>query len=552
LICFIIALVYIKTDAITLTVNIFLTVSIMLIGMFACYSIESDARHNFLLSHLLRKEHDNIKALNIGLEEKVLERTAALKDAYEKLVAEMEERVSAEARLLESEKRFTAISETAQDWIFSKNKDMRYTFVNPSMCRDIGLPASEILGKTSSNTFDQQTAAKLSEMDKAVLGGEVINTDLTIHLGGQQKIVNIVKVPMTDESGRFIGLSGIVRDITQRKAMEESIMRAEKLDTIGVLAGGVAHDFNNLLMGMYGHVSLMLFNMDTKDKYYERLKNIESCIIDATGLTRQLLGFARGGKYEIQPTNLFIYAWQAMPQGGDLTISSQNKAVDEALAKDHGVAAGRYIEISVSDTGIGMSKATMKRIFDPFFTTKQQPRGTGLGLSSAEGIVKNHGGFITVSSKEGVGSSFSVYFPASKNAAIVEPASSSGLGYGTETVLLVDDEALPLKAARDMLAALGYNVLEADSGKKALEIFKEKRQSIDLVVLDMIMPDISGGRLFELIKGQDPSVKVLLASGYSMEGQVAATIQKGCNGFIQKPFGLEKLSKEIRRVLDEQ
>jgi len=596
LICFIIALVYIKTDAITLTVNIFLTVSIMLIGMFACYSIESDARHNFLLSHLLRKEHDNIKALNIGLEEKVLERTAALKDAYEKLVAEMEERVSAEARLLESEKRFTAISETAQDWIFSKNKDMRYTFVNPSMCRDIGLPASEILGKTSSNTFDQQTAAKLSEMDKAVLGGEVINTDLTIHLGGQQKIVNIVKVPMTDESGRFIGLSGIVRDITQRKAMEESIMRAEKLDTIGVLAGGVAHDFNNLLMGMYGHVSLMLFNMDTKDKYYERLKNIESCIIDATGLTRQLLGFARGGKYEIQPTdlnlvikktasmfwrtkkeiriileledvrmsevdrgqveqvlmNLFINAWQAMPQGGDLTISSQNKAVDEALAKDHGVAAGRYIEISVSDTGIGMSKATMKRIFDPFFTTKQQPRGTGLGLSSAEGIVKNHGGFITVSSKEGVGSSFSVYFPASKNAAIVEPASSSGLGYGTETVLLVDDEALPLKAARDMLAALGYNVLEADSGKKALEIFKEKRQSIDLVVLDMIMPDISGGRLFELIKGQDPSVKVLLASGYSMEGQVAATIQKGCNGFIQKPFGLEKLSKEIRRVLDEQ
>ncbi|MDI6796449.1 MAG: response regulator [Desulfatibacillaceae bacterium] len=594
--CFIAALMYMQTDAITLAVNLLIAISLMLIGSFACYTTEADARHNFLLSYLLQKEHENIKALNTSLEEKVLERTAALKDAYEKLKSEMEERLHAEARLFESEKRFAAISETAQDWIFSKNSQMVYTFVNPSMCWDLGLRASEILGKTALDIYDRQTVEKLSEMDKAVLAGEVINTDLTIRLKGEERIVNIVKVPMSDEAGRFIGLSGIVRDITRRKAMEESIMRAEKLDTIGILAGGVAHDFNNLLMGMYGHVSLMLFGMDKQSKYYERLKNIENCILDATGLTRQLLGFARGGKYEIQTTdlnfvikktagmfwrtkkeiriilelgdiwpaevdrgqieqvlmNLFINAWQAMPQGGDLTISSQNTVVDESLAKSHGIAAGRFIEIAVSDTGIGMNRETLKRIFDPFFTTKQHPRGTGLGLSSAEGIVKNHGGFVTVSSRQGEGSAFFIHLPASKNVVAVEPAIVTGLGYGKETLLFVDDEVLALKAGQDMLEALGYTVLVAESGTKALEIFKGNSQSIDLVVLDMIMPDMSGGKLFDILKEMAPEVKVLLASGYSMESQVADIMQKGCNGFIQKPFGMEKLSREIRKVLDGQ
>ncbi len=594
--CFVAALVHMQTDAITLAVNLLIAISLMLIGSFACYTTEADARHNFLLSHLLQKEHENIKALNTSLEEKVLERTAALKDAYEKLKAEMEERLHAEARLFESEKRFAAISETAQDWIFSKNNQMVYTFVNPSMCWDLGLRASEILGKTALEIYDRQTAARLAEMDKTVLAGEVINTDLTIRLRGEERIVNIVKVPMTDEAGRFIGLSGIVRDITRRKAMEESIMRAEKLDTIGVLAGGVAHDFNNLLMGMYGHVSLMLFGMEKQNKYYERLKNIENCILDATGLTRQLLGFARGGKYEIQTTdlnlvikktadmfwrtkkeiriilelrdiwpsevdrgqveqvlmNLFINAGQAMPQGGDLIISSQNTVVDEVLAKSHGIAAGKFVEIAVSDTGIGMSQETMKRIFDPFFTTKQHPRGTGLGLSSAEGIVKNHGGFITVSSRRGEGSAFFIYLPASKNVVAVEPAPATGLGYGRETVLFVDDEVLALKAGQDMLEALGYNVLAADSGEEALEIFKENRQSIDMVVLDMIMPDMSGGKLFDILKEMEPEIKVLLASGYSMESQVTDIMQKGCNGFIQKPFSMEKFSREIRKVLDGQ
>ncbi len=387
-----------------------------------------------------------------------------------------------------------------------------------------------------------------------------------------------------------------LRDVTDKKMMEGELLHAQKMEAVGTLAGGMAHDFNNLLTGILGYASLMLLNKDASDPHYERLKSIEALVQSGSNLTKQLLGFARGGTHEKKPTdlneivrsssemfgrtrreisihrkyqkdvytvdvdrgqieqvllNLYVNAWQAMPDGGDLYVETQNLTLDALYTKRHLVSPGNYVKISVTDTGTGMDQATQSRIFEPFFTTKEMGHGTGLGLATAYGIVKNHGGIINVYSVLGKGTTFNIYFPASQKQIVSEEMASSEIVRSTGTIFLVDDEEMILTVGKDMLNALGYEVCTASGGEQALTLYAERRDRIDLVILDMIMPSVSGGDTYDRLKAMNPNVKVILSSGYSLNAQAAKIIARGCNGFIQKPFNINDLSQKIRQVLDQ-
>ena len=394
--------------------------------------------------------------------------------------------------------------------------------------------------------------------------------------------------------GRLVRLQ-IAIDTTDSKKMEEGLRRAQKMEAVGTLAGGIAHDFNNLLMGIQGRASLIGVDLDPSHPHAEHVHAIENYIRSAMGLTKQLLGFVRGGKYEVKPVdinalvessakmfgrtrkevqirlktapdalvseadrqqldqvllNLYVNAWQAMPGGGDLFLETRAVRLDEAACQPHQVRPGRYVHISVTDTGIGMDEAIRQRIFDPFFTTKQKGRGTGLGLASAYGIVRNHGGMITVYSEAGRGTTVNIYLPLSEQAAEPEVRPESDLLMGSETILLVDDEEMIVEVGQAMLERLGYGVVVARGGAAAIATVSEMGGAIDLVILDLIMPGIDGGKTFDRIRALAPAMPVILSSGYSINGQATNIMQRGCNAFIQKPFNIAELSQKIRQTLD--
>ena len=366
------------------------------------------------------------------------------------------------------------------------------------------------------------------------------------------------------------------------------------MESIGTLAGGIAHDFNNILMGIQGNASLMLLKIDTIHPNFEKVKNIERYIQNGTELTKQLLGFARRGKYLVKATdlneiieksstlfgrtkkeiqihrrlakdlwtaevdqgqidqvllNLYVNAAQAMPEGGDLYLETENVVLDHTYVKPYKVEPGKYTKISVADTGIGIDKENQKRIFEPFFTTKEMGRGTGLGLASVYGIIKNHGGYINVYSEKDQGTRFTIYLPASEKEVIEEQEPMAALTKGTGTILLIDDEEMIIDIGEELLVELGYKVLVARSGLEALEVYAEKHETIDLVIMDMIMPGMGGGEAFDRLKKINPKVKVLLSSGYSINGQATRILERGCDGFIQKPFHMKQLSEKIHNII---
>ena len=394
----------------------------------------------------------------------------------------------------------------------------------------------------------------------------------------------------------------VARDISQRieaeeekKRLEAQLTHAQKMEAIGTLAGGVAHDFNNLLMGIQGYLSLMRLDTSPDHPHDKYLQGIEENVGSAANLTEQLLGFARKGKFIPRPTNLndivekstrmfmrtrkeitvvkrteekiwnididrgqieqvlinlYLNAWHAMPDGGDLFVQTENVVLSNEYCQPYELPGGPYVKIAVTDTGIGMNKKTMNRIFEPFFTTKEVGKGTGLGLAAAYGIIKNHNGIIRVYSEKGHGTTFNIYLPAVSEAEEVSAEEiKTDMLRGTETILLVDDEERPIMVEELMLKELGYGVVTARSGREAIEQYRNHKNIFDLVTLDMIMPEMSGKETYERLKEVDPDVKVLLVSGYSMNQQVKELLDMGCNGFIQKPFDILQFSQKIREVL---
>jgi len=241
-----------------------------------------------------------------------------------------------------------------------------------------------------------------------------------------------------------------------------------------------------------------------------------------------------------------------MHDGGELYLQTENVTLDEVYVKPFEIEPGRYVKISVTDTGVGMDEDTQQRIFDPFFTTKEMGRGTGLGLASAYGIIKNHGGFINVYSEKGEGTTFNIYLPASEKEIIEEKKLSKDVLRGSETVLLVDDENMIIDVGEQLLEKMGYMVLIARNGKEAIDTYEKNKDEIDIVILDMIMPDMSGGDTFDRMKEIKSGMKVLLSSGYSVNEQATEILERGCDGFIQKPFNMKQLSRKLREILDKE
>ncbi len=520
---------------------------------------------------------------------------------------DISERKKTEAALLESEAKFRLISEQSLLAI-GIIQDGYITYANEMYSRITGYTLDEIYGWEpfgyARTIHKEDLSFVLMQSRKKQAGQEDVVTNYQFR--GFTKEKRIVWWEIYSKSvtyhGRpadlftLIDITERIRSESDRKALEKQLQNAQKMEAIGTLAGGIAHDFNNQLMGMQGRTSLMLMNKDASHPDFEHLTAIDTHIASASELTRQLLGFARGGKYEIKPTdlnrliveenrtfgrtrkdinihgtyeenlrpvevdrgqiqqtllNLYVNAWHAMPGGGDLHVKTQNVTLDSDHTKAYDAVPGNYVQISVTDTGIGMDKATQERVFDPFFTTKEVGRGTGLGLASAYGIVRNHGGFIHVYSKKGHGTTFTVYLPASEKEVREEKERNVNILKGSERVLFVDDEETALEIAREFLEQLGYEAITAGSGKEAIRIYEENSERIDLVVLDMIMPDMGGGDTFDALKKVNPEVKVLLSSGYSIDGQATEILNRGCRGFIQKPFRIKEFSQKLREILDE-
>ena len=522
------------------------------------------------------------------------------------IIEDITEHKADKEALKQTGKRYRNILESIEEGYFEVDLKGNFTFFNDQVCEIIGYPRQELMGMNNRQYTSPATAKKMyqtfNQMFKSGKSAKITKYEV-IRKDGTRKTLEVSAALMRNLDAAPIGFRGVLRDVTDRiqaekdkKRLESQVQHAQKMEAIGTLAGGIAHDFNNLLMGFQGNISLMLMDLVEDHPHCEFLHNMERYVKRGSELTRQILGFARGGKYQVKTTllndlinktadmfrrtkkeisihkkfqedlwsvevdqgqieqvllNLFVNAWQAMPGGGSLLIETENVTLDEKdYDRPYAISPGRYVRISVSDTGIGMDKATQERIFEPFFTTKDVSRGTGLGLASTYGIIKNHNGIINVYSEKGHGTTFKIYLPASKKQVIEEKSKPEVAQGGTEMILLVDDEEMVADIGKDMLEKLGYTILVAFSGAEAIKIFNANRDEVKLVILDMIMPDMSGGETFNRLKAIKPDAKILLSSGYSLNGRASKIMKRGCNGFIQKPFNLKQISRKIREILD--
>jgi two-component system cell cycle sensor histidine kinase/response regulator CckA len=514
-------------------------------------------------------------------------------------------RKAADDALRESQEKYRTILESIEEGCFETDIDGNLTFFSNPFLKTLGYSRDELRGRNTSRYTSPDTAEKMNRITERLnetgKPENVADYDV-IRKDGSNVSLELSVSLLKDQDGLPMGYRGILRDVSERKKTEEEkheletqLQQAQKMESIGTLAGGIAHDFNNILMGIQGNASLMLLKIDSEHPNHEKIKNIEKYVQNGTALTKQLLGFARRGKYLLKATdlneiidkssslfartkkeirihtdlyedlwtaevdrgqidqvllNLYVNAWQAMSNGGDLYLQTENVILDRSYIKPYTVEPGRYAKISVSDTGVGIDKETQERIFEPFFTTKEMGRGTGLGLASVYGIIKSHGGYINVYSEKERGTVFTIYLPASaKEVLIDEEGSPAMLVKGTGTILLIDDEKMILNVGLELLEELGYTVLSAMSGQEAIDVFQKDQENIDLVIMDMIMPGMGGGETFDRLKEINPAVKVLLSSGYSINGQATKIIRRGCDGFIQKPFNMNQLAEKIQKIL---
>ena len=513
----------------------------------------------------------------------------------------------ADKALQESEEKYRTIVEGLEEGYFEIDLDCNLTFFNDPLCKILGYSRKDLSGKNSRTFTSPATIRKMDQIYARVQKtGEPIWVTEYDASGktGDSIALELTASLRRNSSGAPIGFRGFLRDVSERKEaeaekrkLEIQVLQGQKMESIGTLAGGIAHDFNNILMGIQGNASLMALKTDPAHPNYLKIKNIETYVESGTELTRQLLGFARRGKYHAIATdvnhvidksatmfgrtkkeirlqmdlkpgiwtvevdrgqieqallNLYVNAWQAMPQGGDLHLKTENVILDADFVnnKPYKVEAGDYIKISVTDTGIGIDKETQERIFEPFFTTKEMGRGTGLGLASVYGVIKSHGGYINVYSETDQGTTFTIYLPASRKKIQKEIAKTvPTIAMGTGTILLIDDEEMIIKVGEELLQELGYDVLAARSGQEAIELYEKNAHKIDLVIMDMIMPGMGGGETFDRLKRINRDIKVLLSSGYSINGQASKILERGCDGFIQKPFNLSQLSDKIRGII---
>jgi PAS domain S-box-containing protein len=525
-------------------------------------------------------------------------------------IQDITEHKQSEEALRQSEERYRTILENIEDGYYEVDLPGNFTFFNDSLCRMLGYSRDELIGMGNDRYTDQENRKKLFQAFNRVYrtGEPVKGFDWEVIRKDGRKLYGEVSVSLIRSStGEPVGFRGIARDITERKraekemaALQEQLTQSQKMEAVGRLAGGIAHDFNNLLTVIKGYTQLSLLDLKENNPLWENIQEIQKATERAANLTRQLLAFSRRqildpkvldlnsllrdtekmlrrmigedielvtrlseglGKVKIDPgqieqvvLNLAVNARDAMPSGGKLTIETANAQSDEGYALTHlGLTPGHYVRLSVSDTGVGMSREVQEKAFDPFFTTKEKGKGTGLGLSTVHGIVTQSGGKIWVYSDPGHGTTFKIYFPTIEGELDTldgrnEPDSSPR---GSETVLLVEDESSVRDLANRLLKQQGYRVLEAANGEEALRLAQETvGERIHLLLTDVVLPQMSGKELADQLKTFRPDLKVLYTSGYTDFAVVHHGVLNSGTHFLQKPFSLKTLSQKVREALD--
>ena len=498
--------------------------------------------------------------------------------------------------------RLRAVIDAMPVMINAKDAESRYLFMNRFQATLYGVSEQDAVGKTSAEMLGGEYGAYTAALDRQVIdtGQPLPHFEETYpDAHGVVHTWLTTKVPLRDAGGRVAGVATIALDVTEHKRLEEQLRQSQKMEAIGQLAAGVAHDFNNLLTVIAGRATLVLQRFSPDDPSRRAIQLIEQTANRAAALTQQLLAFSRKqvhqpkvldlnaivtgmepmlqrllgetidlvtapgpalgrvradpGQVEQVILNLVVNARDAMLSGGQLTIETVNVELDNAFTRHHpGARTGPFAMFGVSDTGVGMDAKTQARIFEPFFTTKGPGKGTGLGLATVYGIVKQHGGYVSVDSAPGRGTTFRIYLPrvVDTSEAVEVGHAPTALAQGTETVLLVEDEPGLRDFAREVLETHGYQVLEASRPGEALRLAQEHAGRIQVMVTDVVMPQMNGRELAQRLTSVRPDLKVLYMSGYTDDAIVRHGVLEPGTAFLQKPFSPVALASKVRAVLD--
>jgi two-component system cell cycle sensor histidine kinase/response regulator CckA len=510
-----------------------------------------------------------------------------------------EEQARAEQARRQSEEQYRNLVDGVRDIIFALTPDGRIAALNPAFEAVLGWPRDEWLGKPFEGLVQPVDLPEALDLFARVLRGEARPTSqlrVRTRAGGERIAEFSASAQLRD--GALVGILGIGRDVTERVQLEQQLRQAQKMEAVGRLAGGIAHDFNNILTAITGYIDLLLEDLGATDPRREDAQEVRKAADRAAALTRQLLAFSRQqvmqprvldlnalvtelekmlrrllgedidlatrldpalaavkadpGQLEQVIMNLAVNARDAMPAGGKLTIETANTELDDAYAREHFPATpGRYVLLAVSDTGTGMTPEVQAHLFEPFFTTKERGKGTGLGLATVYGIVKQSGGFIWVYSEFGHGTTFKVYLPQVEEAAAPRASvAPAGLQRGTETVLLAEDEAPVRAVARQVLERQGYKVLEAPSAEAALDLAQRYSGPIHVLLTDVVMPGLSGHDLAQRLAALRPEIRVIYMSGYSDDAITRHGLLEPGLAYVQKPFTPDVIARKVREVLD--